>query len=249
MTLSARTAGVPPLQNGDRLTRAEFERRYDATPNLKKAELIEGVVYMPPPVSHTHHSAPHFDVIGWLAQYRAATPGVAGGDNGSLRLDLDNMPQPDAYLMILADRGGQARIDKDGYVAGAPELIAEVAASSASYDLNVKLHAYRRNGVREYVVWRVFDEGIDWFILREGRYDRLALSPAGRVESEVFPGLWLDPAALMAGDLATVTEVQRQGLASRAHAAFVEWLRAAAGTPPGEPGGPRTRRRRRGRGG
>src|SRR5688572_23516393 len=118
---------TPPLQNGDRLTRAEFERRYDATPNLKKAELIEGVGYMPPPVSHSAHSNPHFNVIGWLGQYAAATPGIVGGDNGSLRLDLDNMPQPDAYLMILPARGGQARIDADGYVEGAPELIAEVA--------------------------------------------------------------------------------------------------------------------------
>src|SRR3954468_2271479 len=84
-----------PLQAGDRLTRAEFERRYDATPNLKKAELIEGVVIMPPPVSQEDHSSPHFDLIGWLSAYRNATPGVQGGDNGSLRLDLDNMPQPD----------------------------------------------------------------------------------------------------------------------------------------------------------
>src|SRR4051812_20108352 len=101
---------IPPLQPGDRLTRAEFERRYDATPNLKKAELIEGVVYMPPPVSDGH-SSPHFDLIGWLSIYRAATPGTAGGDNGSLRLDLDNMPQPDAFLRILESHGGQSRID------------------------------------------------------------------------------------------------------------------------------------------
>src|SRR4051812_13988373 len=152
--LTAKVPRVPPLQNGDRLTRAEFERRYDATPGLKKAELIEGVVYMPPPVSHTDHSAPHFDLITWLGQYRVATPGFSGGDNGSLRLDLDNMPQPDAYLLILPSHGGQARIDEDGYVVGAPELVAEVAASSASYDLDVKLNAYRRNGVREYIVWR-----------------------------------------------------------------------------------------------
>src|SRR5213080_3480903 len=83
---------IPRLQPGDHLSRAEFERRYDATPNLKKAELIEGVVYMPPPVSHDNHSEPHFDLITWLGTYRVATPGVRGGDNGSIRLDLDNMP-------------------------------------------------------------------------------------------------------------------------------------------------------------
>src|SRR5438067_7524816 len=139
-------------------------------PHLKKAELIEGVVYTPPPVSHEGHGGPHFDVIGWLAAYRIATPGVTGGDNSSLRMDLDNMPQPDAFLMIEAERGGQARIDDDGYLEGAPELIVEVAASSASCDLYDKMNAYRRNRVQEYIVWRVLDRALDWFALREGRY-------------------------------------------------------------------------------
>lgn len=216
---------IPPLQNGDRLTREEFERRYDATPNLKKAELIEGVVYMPPPVSYRDHGAPHFDVIGWLGLYRMETPGVSGGDNSSLRLDLDNMPQPDACLLVLPEFGGQATIDADGYVAGAPEFIFEVAASSASYDLNVKLNAYRRNGVREYVVWRVLERAIDWFMLREGRYERVARGKDGCYRSEVLPGLWLDPDALMRADLAAVAQVQRQGLVSREHAAFVKRMR------------------------
>src|SRR5437660_6582278 len=185
------TPAVPPLESGDHLTRAEFERRYDAMPGLTKAELIEGVVYMPSPVS-VDHDGPHFDLITWLGTYRAATPGVRGGDNGSLRLDLDNMPQPDAYLMILPSHGGQARIGADRYVAGGPELLAEVAASSASYDLHVKLDAYRRNEVREYVVWRVLDQAVDWFVLREGRYELLLVDEAGLYKSEVFPGLWLD---------------------------------------------------------
>src|SRR5439155_4416420 len=103
-------AGIRPLQNGDRLTRPEFERRFDATRNLKKAELVEGVVYMPPPVSDQYHSRPHFNLIAWLGWYLSATPGTAGGDNGSLRLDLDNEPQPDAYLRILDECGGQARV-------------------------------------------------------------------------------------------------------------------------------------------
>src|SRR6478672_7958326 len=101
---------IPLLQNGDRLTRPEFERRYDAMPHLKKAELIEGVVYMPSPVSFGKHSSPHFNLIAWMGQYCAATPGVVGGDNGSVRLDLDNMPQPDAFLLTLPECGGQARI-------------------------------------------------------------------------------------------------------------------------------------------
>jgi len=231
---SARTAAeateperIPPLQNGDRLTRPEFERRYDAMPHLKKAELIEGVVYVPSPIS-TNHSGPHFDVITWLGLYCAFTPGVDGFDNTSLRLDMDNEPQPDACLLILPSHGGQAVIDEDGYVAGAPELIAEVAASSASYDLHDKLDVYRRNAAREYIVWRVFDQAIDWFALWEGRYEPLPLGEDGIHRSEVLTGLWLDPAALIRGDLAAVMQRLQQGLASPEHADFAAQLQQAA---------------------
>ena len=214
---------VPELRAGDRLTRAEFERRYAAMPHVKKAELIEGVVYMPSPVSQEDHGGPHFDVITWLGFYRAKTPGVQGGDNATLRLDLDNEPQPDAFLRILPDCGGQS-YNSGKYVGGAPELIVEVAASSASYDLHDKLRAYRRNEVREYVVWRVWDREIDWFVLRDDRYELLAPNAAGHYQSEVFPGLWLDPAALLRGDLAQVLTVLQQGLASPEHAEFVSRL-------------------------
>jgi Uma2 family endonuclease len=215
---------IPPLQVGDRLTRAEFERRYTATPHLKKAELLEGVVYMPPPVSEGYHSSPHFDTIAWLGIYRMATPGVVGGDNGTLLLDLDNEPQPDAYLRILPSHGGQSRTTEDRYVQGSPEFIGEVAASSASYDLHVKLNVYRRNGVREYMVWRVYDRAIDWFVLREGQFQRLAQGEDGIYRSEVLPGLWLDPQALIDGDLFRVSTVVHQGLASPEHRAFVQRL-------------------------
>src|SRR5205823_379507 len=123
---------IPPLQNGDRLTRAEFERRYEAMPELKKAELIEGEVYMPSPVRHGRHSHPHSLIVTWFGYYAVHTPGVDSGDNGSIRLDLDNEPQPDAYLIIRPERGGQARISADDYIEGAPELVAEVSSSSVS---------------------------------------------------------------------------------------------------------------------
>jgi Uma2 family endonuclease len=219
-----RPSVVPPLQPGDRLTRAEFERRYDATPGLKKAELIEGIVYVPPPVSQSWHSNPHSHLINWLGHYEASTPGVQSGNGGSLRLDLDNMPQPDAFLMIDPNRGGQARIDSDGYVAGAPELIGEIAASTVSYDLHVKLNVYRRNGVREYVVWRTYDREIDYMVLREGQYQKLSFAADGVIRSEVFPGLWLAPGALLAGDLASVLRVVQDGLASPEHREFVQRL-------------------------
>jgi Uma2 family endonuclease len=217
------TEEVPELRTGDRLTRAEFERRYSAMSHVNKAELIEGVVYLPSPVTQEDHGGPHFDVIGWLAVYRAGTPGVEGGDNSTLRLDLDNEPQPDAFLRILPGHGGQSR-NSGKYVAGAPELIAEVAASSVSYDLHDKLRVYRRNEVREYVVWRVWDRAIDWFVLREDRYERLAPNAEERYQSEFFPGQWLDPAAFLSGDLAQVIAVLQQGLAAPEHAEFVSRL-------------------------
>ena len=216
---------IPPLRAGDRLTRAEFERRFDATPGLKKAELLEGVVYMPPPVFHEEHSNPHFNLIALLGQYCAATPGVEGGDNGSVRLDLDNMPQPDVSLRVRESHGGRSRIDADGYVEGAPELIAEVAATSASYDLHVKLNVYRRNGVREYLVWRTFDQALDYFVLAEGRFDPLAPDASGVFRSRVFPGLWIDAPALLRADLAAAFSTLQHGLASPEHAAFVDHLK------------------------
>ena len=219
---------VRELCAGDRLTRAEFERRYSAMPAVKKAELIEGVVYMPSPVSHQNHGRPHSMLMAWLGHYWAATPGVDVSDNATVRLDLENEPQPDALLRILPNWGGQSR-DEDSYVAAAPELIAEVAASSASYDLHDKLRAYQRNGVCEYLVWRVWDSAIDWFALREGRFELLPLDAAGRYKSLMFPGLWLDPAALLRGDLARTIAVLQEGIAAPEHAAFVARLQAAAG--------------------
>ena len=221
---------IPPLQNGDRLTAEEFERRYDAMPDLKKAELINGVVYMPPPVSMEDHGGPHFDMIGWLSLYRMATPGVRGGDNATLRLPLNNRPQPDAFLIVEPSHGGQVQI-VNRYIVGGPELVAEVAATSVNYDLTDKLEVYQRNNIREYVVWRVFDREIDWFVLRNGQYERLAPSPEGCFKSEVLPGLWLDPAALIRGDMARVAQFAQQGMASPEHAAFVADLGAAAKRP------------------
>ena len=224
-------ASLPPLENGDRLTRAEFERRYDAMPGVKKAELIEGVVYMPSPVRLRRHGEPHALTLGWLTAYRAGAPGVIAADNASARLDLDNEPQPDALLMIDPERGGQARISEDDYIEGAPELVVEVAASSVSIDLHKKLHVYRRSGVREYVVWRVEDRRIDWYELRGSEFIRLDPDDKGRYRSTTFPGLWLDPTALVEGELAKVLDVVRQGLAAPQHAKFVSDLAARSSSP------------------
>lgn len=215
---------VPPLETGDRLTRAEFERRYEAMPQLRKAELIEGVVYMPSPVRLRLHGQPHSLVITWLGTFKAQVPGLVLGDNTTVRMDLDNEPQPDVLLLVDPALGGQTRISDDDYVEGAPELVAEVASSSASFDLTAKLNVYRRNGVREYLVWRVLDREIDWFVLTDERYQELTPDEDGLLKSRIFPGLWLDAAALVTGDLATVLEALGQGMATPEHAAFVRRL-------------------------
>jgi hypothetical protein len=218
-----RTA-VPLLHNGDHLDRDEFERRYSAMPHVKKAELIEGVVYMPSPVSFEEHGEQHAHLISLLGFYRFHTPGVRVGDNATVRLDMGNEPQPDALLLIEPERAGRVTIT-DGYITGGPELAAEVAASSVSIDRNAKLRAYRRNGVREYILWRVEDREIDWFVLRGSEYEQLPVGPDGIVRSEVFPGLWIDPQALIAQDVVRILAVHQQGIASSEHTAFVERLR------------------------
>lgn len=146
------------------------------------------------------------------------------GDNPTVRLDLDNEPQPDALLMIDAACGGSAFINQDGYVEGAPELVAEVAASSAAIDLGDKKRAYRRNGVKEYIVWQVFDQKIDWYYLTNDDYVELDLDKNGVTSSVVFPGLRLDVAAMLMGDMAKVLAVLQQGLVSEAHQRFVQQL-------------------------
>jgi Uma2 family endonuclease len=201
---------LPPLENGDRLTRDEFERRYQAMPHIKKAELIEGKVYMSSPVRAANHGRPHAQIITWLGVYCVATPGTDLIDNGTTRIDLDNEPQPDALLRV--DTAGQSYISEDDYVEGAPELIVEIAASSASYDLHEKLNVYRRNGVREYVVWQTFDKKLNWFKLRGQEYVTLEPDADGVIKSEVFPGLWLATNALLQGNLAEVLAVLQSGL-------------------------------------
>ncbi|MBC1241373.1 Uma2 family endonuclease [Nostoc sp. 2RC] len=216
---------IPLLENGDKLTRYEFERRYNATPNLKKAELIEGIVYiMPAALRFRSHGQPHGWIIGWLFTYEAATPGVALGVEPTVRLDLDNEPQPDAVLLINPKAGGQAKLSEDDYIEGAPELIVEIAASSVAIDLHAKKQAYRRNGVKEYIVWQVLDEKLSWFYLEQGEYLELASDSSGILRSRVFPGLWLAVAELLAGNMQSVLTILQTGLQSPEHAEFVEQL-------------------------
>lgn len=215
---------IPPLESGDRLTRPEFERRYSAMPNVKKAELIEGVVYVASPLRFEPHAEPHGNLMVWLGNYKVITPGVRLGDNATVRLDLDNEPQPDAILLIDAACGGNSYLGADGYVEGAPELVAEVAASSATKDLYDKKRAYRRNGIQEYIVWQVFEKTVSWFSLQDGEYVELMPDTAGIIQSQVFPGLWLDVSALVRGNMPQVLAVLQKGLTSMEHQTFVQQL-------------------------
>ena len=174
----------------------EFERRYEAMPHVKKAELLEGVVYMPSPVRYYSHSNPHGHVMTWLGNYCMFTPGVEFGDNGTMRLDEENEPQSDACLRIPAEAGGQSDVSNDDYLTGAPELAFEVTASSRSYDLGVKKSVYAKFGVKEYLLWQIEENGIEWFVLQNGQYVSRDPDPDDIFRSTIFPGLWLDWKAL-----------------------------------------------------
>lgn len=218
---------LPPLENGDRLTRTEFERRYEAMPDTKKAELIDGVVYMPSPV-RVSHGRPHAWMMLWLGSYIIVTPHVDLLDNVTVRLDMDNEPQPDALLRLDTDRGGRSTVGPEDYVEGPPELVVEIALSSAAYDLHDKMRIYRRNGVQEYLVWQVYDKRIDWWELRDEVYTALPADEHGIIRSRVFSGLWLHANALLKGDMAQVLATLQQGLQSNEHAAFQRKLAGEA---------------------
>jgi Uma2 family endonuclease len=211
-----------PLENGDRLSRREFERRSASVPPTVKPELIEGVVYMASALRFRSHATPHALIMGWLSTYWFATPGVLLADNPTLRLDDRNEPQPDAVLLL--EKSTQVSITEDDYLEGAPELIVEVAGSTASYDLGDKKVAYGRNGVREYLVWCTRDRVFQWFVLQGCDYVSLEPEADQIYRSRTFPGLWLDGAALLSQDLPRLQKTAQQGLASPEHQRFCENL-------------------------
>ncbi len=215
---------LPILQNGDRLTAGEFLRRFGAMPEVKKAELIDGIVYMVSPVRAKQHGVPDHLLQGWLFSYTASTPGTMASSNSTVRFDADNVPQPDVLLMINEKNGGQARIGADGYIHGAPELVVEIAASSAALDLHGKLDSYRRAGVKEFVVWRPTEKVLDWFVLEDGNF--IALKPAvdGSFSSRCFPGLVLDVKALVDEDPGRLRARVDKSCGKPAHRAWVQKL-------------------------
>ncbi|MBD2150909.1 Uma2 family endonuclease [Pseudanabaena sp. FACHB-1277] len=211
MVIANSPSSLTILENGDRLNREEFERRYTAS-KIKKAELIEGIVHVASPLRFTPHGKPHSNIITWLGTYQAAIAGLEVGIEPTVRLDNDNEPQPDAVLFRI---DGNARIDDDGYISGAPELIAEIAASTVFYDLHSKKRTYERSGVKEYIVWRTLDRQIDWFILENGKYSQLESDALGVMRSQEFAGLWLNVNAILSNDMSAVLQTLQTGLSTQ----------------------------------
>jgi hypothetical protein len=240
MGIATQKAVVPPLREGDRLTAREYLRRYHADPDVLRAELIGGVVYVNAvrrpdgtegrvsPISCDFHATPQADLIGLLTYYATFTPGVRGSGPVTVIVDDQTLPEPDAVLRILPECGGATALNSRSYVVGPPELLAEVAYSSASRDMGPKYDAYLAGRVAEYLVWRTAHREIDLFALRRRRYAAVAPDADGVLRSGAFPGLWLDVAALVAGDLRRAFDTLQQGLASPEHAAFVAKLAAKA---------------------
>jgi hypothetical protein len=213
---------TPPLREGDHLSREEFLRRWEAMPDLNFAELIDGVVYMPSPVSEIHSDF-HGRVSVWLAAYVTATPGCVLRPVGTWLMSKNSAPQPDLALKILPECGGQSKIEGK-YPAGAPELIAEVSHTTAPKDTGAKLRLYERSGVRECVVVRPKMRELTWYSLVEGKFREQAADADGVLRSRVFPGLWLQTTELWNGDYADLAATIQNGVATNEHAAFVRKL-------------------------
>jgi hypothetical protein len=214
---------TPPLLEGDSLTSDEFLRRWEEIPDLKRAELIDGIVYMPSPVSLRHEQFQMF-LAGWVSIYTCATPGCRPGMEGTWLMGERQVPQPDVTLSIHPEFGGQSRVE-GLYAAGAPEFLAEVAVSSRSRDFGAKKRLYEGVGVLEYLIAVPVWQEIAWFERTASGFQPVEPDADGIFRSRCFPGLWLDIQALWDIDFARMNEVLQQGLAAPEHAAFVEQLR------------------------
>ncbi len=181
---------------------------------------------MPSPVRLTQHAEPDNLMQGWMAVYAAHTPGVRGAANATIRLGPDDVPQPDGLLRLLPECGGATYVDATGYLRGSPELVIEIAASGVSIDAGDKVQSYRRAGVREYLLWRTEEKTVTWWALQDDEYRPLPPDQDGVLRSQVFPGLWLNVPALLAGDGSRVLGTLQAGLNDPIHAAFADGLRA-----------------------
>jgi Uma2 family endonuclease len=212
---------------GDVLSREEFLRRWEAMPQLKKAELIRKVVYLPSPVSSDHGHA-ESDLGGLLFVYKAATPGCQTCNNTTWLMLEDESPQPYTALYVLPECGGRTRAEGN-FLAGAPEFLSEVCVTSAAFDLHQKLEVYQEAGVQEYLAVLLHEQEVRLHRLSRRRFRVVARPATGVYQSSAFPGLWIDGDALLARDYGRLTRVLNEGLASPEHAAFVRKLGSKRG--------------------
>jgi Uma2 family endonuclease len=215
---------IPPLTSGDSLTWEEFERRWDAAPEIKFAELIGGKVYMPPPLSD-FHGGMDVEAAYFLKHYAARTRHCRVSSNATIRV-LGDAPQPDLYLRIDESAGGKSRL-VGKYVHGAPELVLEVCLSSAAYDLHEKKDLYLQAGIPEFITILLHEQEVRWHRL-EGDAYVLLKEENGVIRSKEFPGLWLNTTALLKGDSAAMIATLESGLATDEHSRFVEELATRA---------------------
>ncbi len=213
---------IPPLEPGQHLDRAEFHARYEAMPPETRAELIGGVVFMPPMLG-SDHGDNHVPVVGIFFIYQSVTPGVRANIESTTVLDHRNEVQPDCSLRILEASGGQTRTIPE-WIEGAPELVVEIARSSRSIDLGPKLEEYRRAGVIEYVVLAIDPDEVFWHERIGEAFSQVTPGEDGVYRSKVFPGLWFDPVAFFRGDAQALIATLEAGLASPEHADFVAEL-------------------------
>jgi hypothetical protein len=165
-------------------------------------------------------------VTRWLDEYEEATPGTECLPGATNIMGLESEPEPDHPLLVLPEWGGQTWVNERGYLAGSPELIVETSWSTESRDLHQRKDDYEKAYVREYVIVALRSQKVFWFIRRAGKFAALRPGKDGVFRSKAFPGLWLDPVALLQNDRARLLAVLRAGLASKEHAAFVAKLAA-----------------------
>jgi Uma2 family endonuclease len=191
------------------MDRDEFLSRWERMPDVKFAELIDGVVYMPSPVGFEHmdHDG---DMHVLLAHYVGHVRTCKLYPNGTW-LMLESAPQPDVALALMPEHGGRMKV-VDGFATGTPELAVEITRSSRSYDLGPKLALYQRAGVPEYLAVLLEERRIEWRVLnQDGRYEFIE-PVAGAYRSRVFPGLWLNEPAFWRGDTGEMLATLKAGL-------------------------------------
>lgn len=208
------------LAQGDRLSQAEFHRRYERRPDLNKAELIDGLVFLESPIRYRAHGRPHSEILHWLKSYSLATPGTIALGNVTLILDDRNELEPDCVLFLSPQFGGKCQPDPNDYLRGSPELVVEISASTTARDYGPKLAVYLKHQVQEVIIWRTENGILDWFLLNQAQYHLQKPGSDGLLRSRAFPGLFLHSPSLITGDLNAVLHYLQLGLNSPSHRDF-----------------------------